>query len=112
MGRPAAGGDPPGGDPPASWLGLGLGQPQPQPYHSQPYHRHEPSPNPNPKQVICPASGAVQRFIDLSGLMSAAERRRLEDPREHVLNGIAHDEEGDRLFVTGKCWPNIFQVSM
>jgi len=54
----------------------------------------------------------VQRFIDLSGLMSAAERRRLEDPREHVLNGIAHDEEGDRLFVTGKCWPNIFQVSM
>jgi glutamine cyclotransferase len=29
-----------------------------------------------------------------------------------VLNGIAHDEEGDRLFVTGKCWPNIFQVSM
>jgi len=62
--------------------------------------------------VICPASGAVQRFIDLSGLMSAAERRRLEDPREHVLNGIAHDEQGDRLFVTGKCWPNIFQVSV
>ena len=30
--------------------------------------------------------------------------------REHVLNGIAHDEQGDRLFVTGKCWPNIFQV--
>ena len=31
---------------------------------------------------------------------------------EHVLNGIAHDEQGDRLFVTGKCWPNIFQVSV
>jgi glutamine cyclotransferase len=28
-----------------------------------------------------------------------------------VLNGIAHDEQGDRLFVTGKCWPNIFQVN-
>ena len=62
--------------------------------------------------VICPTSGAVQRFVDLSGLMSPAERRRLADPSEHVLNGIAHDEQGDRLFVTGKCWPNIFQVSV
>ena len=62
--------------------------------------------------MICPTSGAVQRFVDLSGLMSPAERRRLADPSEHVLNGIAHDEQGDRLFVTGKCWPNIFQVSV
>ena len=28
-----------------------------------------------------------------------------------VLNGIAHDPQGDRLFVTGKCWPTLYQVS-
>ena len=42
--------------------------------------------------------------------MTAEERRRLKDPREHVLNGIAHDPQGDRLFVTGKCWPSLFQA--
>ena len=39
--------------------------------------------------VICPTSGAVQRFVDLSGLMSAAERRRLKDPRCGHLPAIS-----------------------
>ena len=40
------------------------------------------------------------------------ERRQLSDPNEHVLNGIAHDPVRDRLFVTGKCWPRLFQISV
>jgi glutamine cyclotransferase len=33
------------------------------------------------------------------------------DP-EAVLNGIAHDSAGDRLFVTGKLWPRLFEVQV
>ena len=54
--------------------------------------------------VIDPGSGAVRRYVDLSQLLSSAERRQLRDVHEHVLNGIAHDPVSDRLFVTGKCW--------
>jgi glutamine cyclotransferase len=56
---------------------------------------------------INPASGQVVGWIDLSGLLPAAERPA--DP-EAVLNGIAYDPAGDRLFVTGKEWPALFQI--
>jgi glutamine cyclotransferase len=29
-----------------------------------------------------------------------------------VLNGIAYDEQGDRLFVTGKLWPKLFEIKV
>ncbi|HSS19026.1 MAG TPA: glutaminyl-peptide cyclotransferase [Pyrinomonadaceae bacterium] len=57
---------------------------------------------------IDPQSGAVVGWIDLSGLISASE---LHDP-EAVLNGIAYDEAHDRLFVTGKLWPKLFEIRL
>lgn len=56
---------------------------------------------------ISPRDGRVVGWIDLSGLLSKAETPR--DP-EGVLNGIAYDASGDRLFVTGKLWPKLFEI--
>jgi glutaminyl-peptide cyclotransferase len=55
---------------------------------------------------IDPASGRLTGWIDLAGLLAPSERT---DP-ENVLNGIAWDAAGDRLFVTGKRWPKLFQI--
>ena len=51
---------------------------------------------------IDPASGRVNAYIDLRGLLPARDV-----PRDAVLNGIAYDAEKDRLFVTGKLWPRM-----
>jgi glutaminyl-peptide cyclotransferase len=55
---------------------------------------------------IDPATGEVKGWIDLRQLSATVERRSQDD----VLNGIAYDEAGDRLFVTGKNWPSLFQI--
>jgi len=55
---------------------------------------------------IDPATGEVKGWIDLSRLVDTVDRRSGDD----VLNGIAYDEAGDRLFVTGKNWPSLFQI--
>jgi glutaminyl-peptide cyclotransferase len=57
---------------------------------------------------IDPQDGKIKGWIDLSGLLKANEAT---DP-EAVLNGIAYDETGDRLFVTGKLWPKIFEIKL
>jgi glutamine cyclotransferase len=57
---------------------------------------------------IDPADGRVTGWIDLTGLMSAAER----GTTDAVLNGIAYDAAADRLFVTGKLWPRIFEIKL
>jgi glutamine cyclotransferase len=57
---------------------------------------------------IDPASGRVRGVIDFSGLLAPQER----GPETDVLNGIAYDAEHDRLFVTGKCWPRVFEVRL
>jgi glutamine cyclotransferase len=54
------------------------------------------------------ASGHVVGWIDLSGLLSDEDRSEPVD----VLNGIAYDGEGKRLFVTGKLWPRLFQIEL
>jgi glutaminyl-peptide cyclotransferase len=54
---------------------------------------------------IDPATGTVNGYIDFRGLLSARERESTD-----VLNGIAYDEAGDRLFITGKLWPRVFEV--
>jgi glutamine cyclotransferase len=56
---------------------------------------------------ISPADGRVLGWIDLAGLLSPAERRQTD-----VLNGIAYDAAGGRLFVTGKLWPKLFQIEV
>ena len=57
---------------------------------------------------ISPATGKILGFINLAGLLSDAER----STPEAVLNGIAYDSEHDRLFVTGKLWPKIFEIKV
>lgn len=56
---------------------------------------------------IDPKTGRVTAWIDLAGILPAAERARTD-----VLNGIAYDEAGDRLFVTGKWWPRVFEIKL
>jgi len=51
-------------------------------------------------------TGAVLGWIDLSGLWDGV---RL-DPGDDVLNGIAYDAPRDRLFVTGKRWPHVYEI--
>ncbi len=56
---------------------------------------------------IAPLTGKVVGRIDLSGLLTPAERRSAD-----VLNGIAYDAAHDRLFVTGKRWPKLFEITL
>lgn len=58
---------------------------------------------------IDPRTGVVTSVIDLTGLMP--DRSGL-DPTDAVLNGIAWDAEGRRLFVTGKNWPTLFEIRL
>lgn len=55
---------------------------------------------------ISPQTGRVLGWIDLTGLLGPFYQR---EP-EAVLNGIAYDRRGKRLFVTGKLWPKIFEI--
>ena len=57
---------------------------------------------------ISPTSGKVLGWIDLTGLLSPEEARGGAD----VLNGIAWDAAGRRLFVTGKLWPKLFEIAL
>lgn len=58
---------------------------------------------------IDPKSGKVVGWIDCAGLLPENERTPGSDS---VLNGIAYDAQGDRLFVTGKNWPKLFQIRL
>ena len=58
--------------------------------------------------TIDPQSGRVTSWLDLTGLMPEGE---LNDP-EAVLNGIAYDQGSNRLFVTGKLWPRLFEIKI
>ncbi len=53
-------------------------------------------------------TGRVVGWINLSGLLSAEDRIQ----RVGVLNGIAWDDEHQRLFVTGKLWPKLFEIEL
>jgi glutamine cyclotransferase len=55
---------------------------------------------------ISPETGQVLGWIDLTGLLSAEDRQQTVD----VLNGIAYDAASNRLFVTGKLWPKLFEI--
>jgi glutaminyl-peptide cyclotransferase len=56
---------------------------------------------------ISPADGSVLGWVDLTGILSPADRAGID-----VLNGIAYDSFGDRLFVTGKLWPKLFEIKL
>jgi glutaminyl-peptide cyclotransferase len=55
-----------------------------------------------------PVDGRVLGWIDLAGILSAADRTGQVD----VMNGIAYDALGNRLFVTGKLWPKLFEIKV
>jgi glutamine cyclotransferase len=57
---------------------------------------------------ISPATGKVLGWIDLTGLLPQSQR---SNP-DAVLNGIAWDSVHDRLFVTGKLWPKLFEIKV
>jgi glutaminyl-peptide cyclotransferase len=56
---------------------------------------------------IAADTGRVTGYIDLAGLLNPAEQGSVD-----VLNGIAYDEKDDRLFVTGKLWPKLFEITI
>ncbi len=57
---------------------------------------------------ICPKTGIVTGWIDMSSLRGAFR----DAGNAEALNGMAYDPDGDRLFITGKFWPNVFQVEI
>ena len=56
--------------------------------------------------IIDPATGKVRNYIDCTGLLDENDQNQDTD----VLNGIAYDTESERLFVTGKNWPKLFEI--
>jgi len=56
---------------------------------------------------VSPATGRVTGYINLAGLLTPSEKDSVD-----VLNGIAYDEKNDRLFVTGKLWPRLFEIKI
>ena len=57
---------------------------------------------------IAPATGEVTGWIDMRGLLNPRDAGQGVD----VLNGIAYDAAKDRLFVTGKKWPKLFEIKI
>ena len=57
---------------------------------------------------IDPKTGKVTGWLDLAGLLPSMDRTGRED----VLNGIAYDEKEDRIFVTGKFWPKLYEIKL
>src|ERR1700728_3812485 len=58
---------------------------------------------------IDPGSGRVVGLINLTGLLQPSD---IVEGQTDVLNGIAYDAKGDRLFVTGKNWPKLFEIRL
>ena len=57
---------------------------------------------------INPQSGAIEEYLDCSGLLDGKSRKGTED----VLNGIAYDVQTKRIFLTGKLWPKLFEIQL
>jgi glutamine cyclotransferase len=60
--------------------------------------------------VIDPKTGVVLQKIDMKNLYPENQRPNGFDEGNNVLNGIAWDAKGQRMFVTGKKWPHLYQV--
>ncbi|RZW25470.1 MAG: glutaminyl-peptide cyclotransferase [Desulfobulbaceae bacterium] len=58
--------------------------------------------------IINPEDGAVTAYLDLSRLVTQVRNNK----KTGVLNGVMHDPDNDRLFVTGKLWPSIFEIKI
>jgi glutamine cyclotransferase len=58
---------------------------------------------------IDPKTGRVTGWIDLEDMFDYS---KLDNPTDDVPNGIAYDAEHDRIFVTGKRWPKLFEIRL
>ena len=58
--------------------------------------------------IVEPSDGAIEGVVDLSGL----QRKAGQEGDNNVLNGIAYDQDNDRLFVTGKNWNKVFEIKL
>jgi glutamine cyclotransferase len=58
--------------------------------------------------VIDPSSGKVEAWLDLSDVVERAGG----DNSSRTLNGIAYDAKRDRIYVTGKLWPRIYEIEI
>jgi glutamine cyclotransferase len=58
--------------------------------------------------IINPNSGVVESYIDATGILPKSDNYTNTD----VLNGIAWDKQGKRLFITGKKWDKLFEIKM
>ncbi len=58
--------------------------------------------------IVDPESGAIEGIVNLKGLQKLAGQKG----EDNVLNGIAYDEDKDRLFVTGKKWSKVFEIEL
>ncbi len=58
--------------------------------------------------VIEPGTGKIVFWLDLYGILDSVQHNKNLD----VLNGIAYDTENNRLFVTGKLWPAVFEIKV
>lgn len=62
--------------------------------------------------IMNPKNGAIEGIADLNGLEKEVRKSQKLDPNDDVLNGIAYDKKGDRLFVTGKHWGKLFEIEL
>ena len=58
---------------------------------------------------ISPNTGEVNAWIDLSTLFGRSGQRT---PPADVLNGIAYDKATRRIYITGKKWPRLYQITV
>ncbi len=58
--------------------------------------------------VIDPESGNVEATVDAAGLLPS----RLHGPDTDVLNGIAYDGQSGKIYLTGKNWPRLYEISL
>lgn len=61
--------------------------------------------------AIDPETGVVKYELDMTGLLPAAEREKLDD-QDEVLNGIAWNPEKRTFYLTGKHWPKLFEIEI
>lgn len=61
---------------------------------------------------IDPASGHIVGKMDLSGLLNQYAAKEIADKPADVLNGIAYDSATKKMYVTGKWWPKLFELSV
>ena len=59
-------------------------------------------------KTINPKNGEVEAAVDCSGLLSKTDRK----PDTDVLNGIAYDKSADKIYITGKNWPKLFEIKL